>query len=226
MLHAKNGAASYRLTHAFRLSLRPHVLPGTRLLLNPKIISNSYYSQSHSRYLSELPDEAIEYNRIDGVERLEKYAPGGYHPVMIGDVLHGHYKIVDKLGFGGYPTVWLARDDRLNRCVAVKVGVSSQPSTLYEFTILQKLHNSPVSTVRRDVIPSILDQFKIEGPNGTHTCYTMTPAQGNLKEASFSRLFPIQVARALAAKLAIAIALVHSQGFVHAGMTCLLPVLF
>ncbi|CAJ2506665.1 Uu.00g078510.m01.CDS01 [Anthostomella pinea] len=43
----------------------------------------------------------------------------------------------------------------------------------------------------------------------------MTPAQGNLREASFRRLFPVQVARALAAQLAIAVSLVHSQGIVH-----------
>jgi hypothetical protein len=30
-------------------------------------------------------DERIEYNWIDGVERLEKYNLGGYHPVVIGD---------------------------------------------------------------------------------------------------------------------------------------------
>lgn len=29
---------------------------------------------------------------------------------MIGDVLHERYQIVDKLGYGGYSTVWLARD--------------------------------------------------------------------------------------------------------------------
>ncbi|KAK1144165.1 hypothetical protein N8T08_005829 [Aspergillus melleus] len=53
------------------------------------------------------------YNWIDGTESLEKYRPGGYHPVMIGDILHGRYRIVDKLGFGGYSTIWLAQDSRL-----------------------------------------------------------------------------------------------------------------
>ncbi|KAH9878067.1 hypothetical protein J1614_003284 [Plenodomus biglobosus] len=41
---------------------------------------------------------------------------------------------------------------------------------------------------------------------------------GSLAEAKFSRLFPIRVARALAAKLAIAVAFVHSRGFVHADL--------
>jgi serine/threonine-protein kinase SRPK3 len=31
------------------------------------------------------PEPSIEYRWIDGVERLEMYQPGGYHPVMIDD---------------------------------------------------------------------------------------------------------------------------------------------
>lgn len=44
-------------------------------------------------------------------EPLHRYRPGGYHPVHLGDVLKdGRYKILHKLGFGGYSTVWVARD--------------------------------------------------------------------------------------------------------------------
>ncbi|KAJ6035284.1 uncharacterized protein N7446_010041 [Penicillium canescens] len=48
----------------------------------------------------------IEYNWIKGVETLEGYQPG------------------DKLGFGSYSTVWLARDTHLSRYVAVKVNIA------------------------------------------------------------------------------------------------------
>lgn len=46
-----------------------------------------------------------EYNWVDGAESLEKYRPGGYHPITIGDILNQRYRIVDKLGFGVYSTV-------------------------------------------------------------------------------------------------------------------------
>lgn len=48
-----------------------------------------------------------------------------------------------------------------------------------------------------------------------HTCYTMTPARCNLREVSFSHLFPLEVARALSGGLAMAVAYTHSRGFVH-----------
>lgn len=45
-------------------------------------------------------------------ETLERYCPGGYHPVRIGDLFNsGKYKIIRKLGHGLYSTVWLARNN-------------------------------------------------------------------------------------------------------------------
>ncbi|KAF4182996.1 hypothetical protein CNMCM7927_009373 [Aspergillus lentulus] len=153
-----------------------------------------------------------EYNWIDGVESLEKYRPGGYHPVMIGDILHARYHIVDKLGFGGYSTIWLARDTRQEQYVAVKVGIAD--ALPRETKILRALSSSSAHPGRKS-IPVPLDEFEVHGPSGTHPCYTMAPARCNLREVSFSRLFPIEVARALSGGLILAIAYTHSQGYVH-----------
>jgi serine/threonine-protein kinase SRPK3 len=185
-------------------------------------------SQFSTISLNSSPGSSIEYHWIDGVERLDLYEPGGYHPVIIDDLLHNRYRIVDKLGYGGYSTIWLARDETVKRYVAVKIGISSPSLPQREIEVLRALHSSrsnshaPAGSGMNacTALPSILDTFDIHGPNGTHTCYTLTPAQGSLKEASFSRLFPIQVARALAAKLATAVAFVHSRGFVHGGLPC------
>ncbi|KAK2762653.1 hypothetical protein FQN54_000826 [Arachnomyces sp. PD_36] len=159
----------------------------------------------------------LEYNWIDGAEVLEKYEPGGYHPIMIGDILHRRYRIVDKLGFGGYSTVWLAHDTSLKRYVAVKVGIANSV-TLREANILRELSTSlsPSSTHPGcSSIPFLLDEFKVDGPNGTHPCYITTPARCNLREMSFSRLFPLEVARALSGGLAHAVAYMHSRGYAH-----------
>src|SRR5258705_5078273 len=45
-------------------------------------------------------------------EPLEDYTRGGYHPVGLGDVFQDRYKVVRKLGWGGYSTVWLTHDQR------------------------------------------------------------------------------------------------------------------
>jgi serine/threonine-protein kinase SRPK3 len=44
-------------------------------------------------------------------EPLDRFRKGGYHPTHLGDTLKdGRCKIIHKLGWGGYATVWLARD--------------------------------------------------------------------------------------------------------------------
>lgn len=186
--------------------------------------------QFSTKSLESTPEPSIEYHWVDGAERLEMYEPGGYHPVMIDDLLHNRYRIVDKLGYGGYSTIWLAQDETAKRYVAVKIGVSSPPSLRREIEVLRTLHGSrskPYAHADSGLdacaaLPNVLDAFDILGPNGTHTCYTLSPAQGSVKEAAFCRLFPIQVARALAAGLASAVASVHSRGFVHGGLSAML----
>lgn len=46
-------------------------------------------------------------------ENMSKYRPGGFHPIRLGDTLQdGRYQIYHKLGWGGFSTVWLARDNK------------------------------------------------------------------------------------------------------------------
>ncbi|KAK2877292.1 hypothetical protein FQN49_001270 [Arthroderma sp. PD_2] len=169
----------------------------------------------------------IKYKWVDGAESLEHYVPGGYHPIMIGDILHNRYQIVNKLGFGGYSTVWLARDTRLGRYVAVKVGIASESGSLQqEIKSLRAISTPLLSSMSKqqhlgyNSVRFPLDEFEVQGPNGTHVCYTTTPARCNLHEVSFSRMFPLEVTRALAGGLTLALAYIHSQGYVHGGMSC------
>jgi serine/threonine-protein kinase SRPK3 len=39
----------------------------------------------------------------------EVYRQGGFHPVYIGDVFNDRYKVLNKIGYGAYSTVWLIR---------------------------------------------------------------------------------------------------------------------
>lgn len=42
-------------------------------------------------------------------ETLPFYDPQHYYPVQIGDVYQSEYKVIGKLGYGAYSTVWLCR---------------------------------------------------------------------------------------------------------------------
>ncbi|KAF9887276.1 hypothetical protein FE257_010404 [Aspergillus nanangensis] len=123
----------------------------------------------------------------------------------------------NKLGFGGYSTVWLALDTHLKRYVALKVNIADLISR--EAKVLKALcaplPSSEAVHPGHDLVTVFLDGFKVQGPNGTHTCYTVTLAQCNLREISFSRLFPLEVARALSYGLTQAGAYTHSRGYVH-----------
>ncbi|RAH69458.1 kinase-like protein [Aspergillus aculeatinus CBS 121060] len=157
------------------------------------------------------------YEPIEDVERMEYYQPGGYHPVTIGDHLHGRYRVIHKLGHGTYSTIWLARDERSRIYVAVKVCTAySKPP---EIDVISELSQPPLlSDIGRTMIPSIFDKFNIQGPNGEHICLVTKPARMSLSDAkngSWISLFQLEVARVLAAQLAIAIHYIHSRGFVH-----------
>ncbi|KAF5970196.1 hypothetical protein FBULB1_9823 [Fusarium bulbicola] len=156
------------------------------------------------------------YKLYHNVEYIDRYCPGGYHPIEVNDKLNQRYHIVDKLGQGGYSTIWLARDQELNKYVAIKVGTSDQVSK--ESDILLKLAENPTGEFSGNLITPVLDQFTLDGPNGTHSCIVTAPARCSVAEAiKTSRYISFQpeVARALSAQLIMATAYVHRTGFVH-----------
>ena len=57
----------------------------------------------------------------EDTEPAQGYDQGLYYPICIGDVLVQTYRIEHKLGYGGCSTVWLARDIREQKDVALKV---------------------------------------------------------------------------------------------------------
>lgn len=84
------------------------------------------------------------YEPIEGVEKLESYRVGGYHSMTIGDHIHNRYQVVQKLGHGTYSTIWLARDQKDGKYVAIKVCTAD--SNPLEFSVLSELSNSQESS--------------------------------------------------------------------------------
>ncbi|OQE12917.1 hypothetical protein PENFLA_c059G01317 [Penicillium flavigenum] len=155
----------------------------------------------------------------DEVEDLENYQAGGYHPILVGDVLQARYRVVHKLGYGAYSTTWLCRDYQSSTYVAVKVGTAQ--SNNREVDILKHLNDSsppdhPGSTMA--MIPSIKDGFILHGLNGAHPCYVTTLARCSVsgaKGGSYKRIFQATTARSLIVQLVLAVEYIHSKGVVH-----------
>ncbi|KAE8313934.1 kinase-like protein [Aspergillus transmontanensis] len=166
-----------------------------------------------------LKKQSPGYHGTYGVERLEKYQPGGYHPISIGDVFQERYRVVHKLCYGTYSTTWLCRDEKSDMYVAVKVGTGD--SNHQEAAVLDLLNNTPPSLSKhpgRRMIPLIQDRFVLHGPNGTHPCYVTTPARCSVsgsKDGSYKRLFQADTARSLVAQLVLAVEYTHAAGVVH-----------
>jgi serine/threonine protein kinase len=65
-------------------------------------------STGKASYLSAMPFQRGEYRYEEEGPELN-YRPGGFHPVLVGDI-YNKYKIIRKLGSGSFSTVWLAEN--------------------------------------------------------------------------------------------------------------------
>lgn len=193
-------------------------LPG---LFSPTIIIRSMGSGINSEAVVAGSSRPL-YAYIEDVESLERYCAGGYHPVRIGDRLHNRYQIIHKLGFGTYSTAWLSLDEMTKTHVALKIGLGNAKSPS-ENEILHLLQDTDASLdphPGRTAIPSIIDEFGFEGPNGHHRCLVTDLARASIaetREASSKRVFQPAVARAISAQLIQAVAFLHARGVVHSG---------
>lgn len=161
------------------------------------------------------------YLPMDEIEPFERYRPGGYHPVRIGDRFCSRYQVVHKLGFGTSSTIWLARDEKMSTYVAIKIAIAEIEFSR-ESDILRLLEQ-PDSHPGRTMIPPLLDEFDIHGPDGTHRCFVTDAARMSIAEAcaaSSHRLFQLPVARVIVAQLVRAVAFLHYRGVVHSGKRC------
>ena len=150
---------------AFRVLNNPFRCPFS-LIGNGKGISSSSGQAS---------DSYVDYMPLEGVERLHRYCLGGYHPITIGDQLHNRYTIIHKLGFGSYSTIWLARDQDSREYFAIKVLIANSKSP--ENKIIRRLQDTHLKSSAKTAIPPLLDEFTLNGPNGSHHCLVTTPQE-------------------------------------------------
>lgn len=124
----------------------------------------------------------------DEEEDPESYCKGGYHPTKIGDVFKNRYKVLRKLGWGHFSTVWLVIDQKRSeahpqRYAALKIVKSALHYTEAaedEIKLLKAVRDTSQTETGRVRAVSLLNDFKHYGPNGMHICMVMEVLGNNL----------------------------------------------
>lgn len=122
---------------------------------------------------SDSPDSSLYGSEDEEQEDVAQYRRGGYHPIHLGDVLHNRYRVVRKLGWGHFSTVWLCRDLDDEKYVALKVVKSAQHYTetaADEIRLLEVIRDADPFDSNHERVVKLLNHFIVRGVNGQHTC--------------------------------------------------------
>lgn len=162
----------------------------------------------------------VPYDYDEGAESIEDYKPGGLHPTHLGDLLgpSGRYRVVHKLGHGGFGTVWLCHDIEQNKWRAVKVlAASHSTGHCADLRICEML--SELSPRDKDprvshvVVPE--DHFWHEGPNGNHLCVVMPVLGPNVEDAAWKYRYQEEPLKKICYQLVLAMKFLHGNGICH-----------
>src|SRR6266550_1922996 len=125
--------------------------------------------------------------------------------------LAGRYVIERELGHGGSASVYLARDLKVRRLVALKVLTPE-----LALAVRVERFRREIAIAARLNHPHILPLFEADEAGGFFF-YTMPPVQGESLGARLSRVgpLPLDEARGIAGQVAEALEYAHSQGVIH-----------
>ncbi|KAF2795404.1 kinase-like protein [Melanomma pulvis-pyrius CBS 109.77] len=158
-----------------------------------------------------------DYNIINPVESLTEYGDGGLCPIHINDRFQdGRYEILNKLGFGGFSTVWAAQDHRSDTEVSIKVIRAEHSENNKELRILQFIQENTTQHPGHKYLPKLLDYFYQDGPGGKNL-FLVLELLGPPASILF-RYLPkssISSCRQISRQLLLAIDCLHSHGIVH-----------
>ncbi|KAK9426952.1 kinase-like protein [Lipomyces doorenjongii] len=160
-------------------------------------------------------------NLLHTEEKLSRYQPGGYHPVCLGDTFKdGRYKIHHKLGWGGFSTVWLAKDRKRKQWVSMKIMTADSTTQSQELRNLQSLAGHAQGSLCSKYVVQLLDEFLHQGPNGTHQCLvfellgpSVDAVVGDYHESG--DYFEPETILRLSEQLLQAISFIHEAGYAH-----------
>jgi len=163
------------------------------------------------------------------LEEIIKYEPGGYHPVHLGDVVGDAYRIIHKLGHGGFSTVWLARVLNAKdtaKYVALKIIRADSSGDDCPELLLDRLAGGIGEKGGSKYLSIPLDRFQVVGPNGSHLCFVYPVMGPRVSYGVFRGSDDLdEILRRVCYGVTAAIASLHHQGICHGGekQSALLP---
>ncbi|EXJ86465.1 CMGC/SRPK protein kinase [Capronia epimyces CBS 606.96] len=174
----------------------------------------------------EVIDQYEEEDLFHAEERITGYRPGGFPPVSIGDIYNDRYEVFNKLGWGGFSTVWLAFDESTEEWVALKILRAEASQDSRELRAYQRLADLELSQPEEwrkisSLFVQLRDHFFHQGPNGNHLCLVtellgprLSLVLEKLSDDHDRWLSPDMVLK-VARKLLEAIDVLHRSGFAH-----------
>jgi serine/threonine-protein kinase len=131
---------------------------------------------------------------------------------MIGTVLSGRYRLEAKLGSGGMSTVYLARDETLDRPVAVKVmhrEMSEQEDQLQRF----RQEARAVAKLTHPNVVAVIDA----GEDGGHPYIVFEYVKGETLKQRIARVGALDTQEAIAYAIEVArgLSVAHARNMVH-----------
>ncbi|KAK4962616.1 hypothetical protein LTR10_000243 [Elasticomyces elasticus] len=175
-------------------------------------------AQRHAKFQS---------SRLDNIEDIEQYTHEGLHPVHLNDTFaNGRYRVVHKLGFDGFSTVWLVRDNVKRRYVSCKILTARNSNACNELIVHEHVRKRCKHHPGYSHIAHVLDHFRIQGPNGSHTALVYELAGPSIKQlyqcsgqVEGNRRLRSDIAQRVAFQAVLAMDCLHESEIVHNDVT-------
>lgn len=186
--------------------------------------------------MEEEQQEQQEFTESDD-EGADGYRKGGYHPVTPNEIYNDKYRVLAKLGWGHFSTVWLCQDYHMHRFIAMKVQKSAPHYTeaaydeiellaqaakrgdVEEWEASQKKDSEVMPCYPFTGVVRLLDYFEHQGVHGKHVCMVFETMGPNvlalIKQYNFKGI-PQNIVRKVAAHTLIGLDYLHRIcGIIH-----------